>query len=368
VEPNVVPNDIRMLTHKLDTHGCILEPLTKRIPFSKEPGGKFAENGSFSRTPRQWLPSLSVVIPCFNEAANLNRLLPRLQDTLKTLVPNWEVILVDDGSSDHTPELLEFWSGQSGFHAIQLSRNFGKEAALTAGLEASSCDVVVVMDADLQHSPELIPTMLAQWQRGYDVVYAVREHRKDEGIIKRLGSRWFYRLVNAGGRFQVPADAGDFRLMDNAAVNALLALPERNRFMKGLYAWVGFSTTEISYMPEARGNGRSAFNLFHLIGLSLDGLTAFTTWPLRIVSLIGLVLALLAFGYGGYLVVDFLLNGHPVPGWTTIVVGLMLFSGIQLIGLGVLGEYVSRIFEEVKGRPLYVVRHRAGRSLREDRP
>jgi hypothetical protein len=194
----------------------------------------------------------------------------------------------------------------------------------------------------------------------------VREHRRDESLLKRLGTRWFYRLVNAGGHFQVPPDAGDFRLMDRTAIDALLAMPERNRFMKGLYAWVGFTTTEISYVPEARGNGRSAFNLFRLIGLSIDGLTAFTTWPLRIVSLVGLALALLAFGYGGYLVVEYLLNGHPVPGWTTIVVGLMLLAGIQLIGLGVLGEYVSRIFEEVKGRPLYVVRHRAGRSLREN--
>ena len=308
-----------------------------------------------------------MVIPCFNEAANLNRLLPHLQATLEALVPDWEVILVDDGSRDQTPELFELWSRQPGFHAIQLSRNFGKEAALTAGLEAARCDVTVMMDADLQHSPDLIPAMIAQWQKGYDVVYAVREHRRDESALKRIGTRWFYRLVNAGGHFQVPPDAGDFRLMDRTAVSALLALPERNRFMKGLYAWVGFNATELSYLPEARGDGRSAFNLFRLIGLSIDGLTAFTTWPLRVASLMGLALALLAFGYGGYLVIEYLLNGHTIPGWTTIVVGLMLFSGIQLIGLGVLGEYVSRIFEEVKERPLYIVKHRAGRNLREVR-
>ena len=357
-----------MLPHRLDTHDYIPAAGLTPIPFSRRPGKEFADKGSFARVPRHWLPSLTVVIPCFNEAANLNRLLPRLQATLEALVPDWEVILVDDGSRDHTPELFEFWSGQPGFHAIQLSRNFGKEAALTAGLEAARCDVTVMMDADLQHSPDLIPAMVAQWQKGYDVVYAVREHRRDEGALKRVGTRWFYRLVNAGGHFQVPPDAGDFRLMDRAAVNALLALPERNRFMKGLYAWVGFDTTELSYVPEARGDGRSAFSLFRLIGLSIDGLTAFTTWPLRVASLMGLALALLAFGYGGYLVIDYLLNGHTIPGWTTIVVGLMLFSGIQLIGLGVLGEYVSRIFEEVKERPLYVVKHRAGRNLREGRP
>lgn len=327
-----------------------------------------ADRQHFSIRPRDWIPGLSIVIPCYNEAENLNRLLPRLQSVLQSLVTDWEVILVDDGSRDATHEVFAFWSAQPGFQVIQLSRNFGKEAALTAGLESARCETCLMMDADLQHSPELIPAMLAQWQQGYDVVYAVREHRRDEGLFKRLGARWFYRLVNAGARFQVPADAGDFRLMDRAVVDALLALPERNRFMKGLYAWVGFKTSEIAYVPDARGSGRSTFNPFHLLRLSFDGLTAFTTWPLRIASLLGFILALLAFAYGGYLVVDYFLRGIAVPGWTTIVVGLMLFSGIQLIGLGVLGEYVSRIFEEVKGRPLYVVRRRAGRGLRDAQP
>ena len=236
-----------------------------------------------------------------------------------------------------------------------------------AGLEAARCEVVVMMDADLQHSPDLIPAMLAQWQRGYDVVYAVREHRRDESALKRLGTRWFYRLVNAGGHFQVPADAGDFRLMDRTVVDALLALPERNRFMKGLYAWVGFHATELSYVPESRGDGHSSFSLFRLFGPvprridRLHNLAAARRQPH------GTLLAVAAFGYGGYLVIDYFIDGATIPGWTTIVVGLMLFSGIQLIGLGVLGEYVSRIFEEVKGRPFYVIRHRAGRNLREDR-
>jgi glycosyltransferase involved in cell wall biosynthesis len=355
-----------MLPHEHLPQHHILDPERKRILFSNGTVREFADKDSFIRAPRNWLPSLSVVIPCFNESANLNRLLPRLQATLEALVPEWEVILVDDGSRDKTPELLEFWSGKPGFNAIQLSRNFGKEAALTAGLHATRCEVAVMMDADMQHSPELITTMLAQWQHGYDVVYAVREHRQDEGVVKRLGTRWFYRLVNAGGRFQVPPDAGDFRLMDRTAIDALLALPERNRFMKGLYAWVGFETTEITYVPEPRGTGRSAYSFIRLLSLSIDGLTAFTTWPLRVASLVGLALALLAFCYGGYLVVDYLLNGNSAQGWTTIVVGLMLLSGIQLIGLGVMGEYVSRIFEEVKARPLYVIRHQSGRSLRED--
>lgn len=310
-------------------------------------------------------PRISVVIPCYNEAENLSRLLPRLRAVLGGMGVESEIVLVDDGSKDHTASLFEAWSENAGIQAIQLSRNFGKEAALTAGLEASRGDVVVMMDSDLQHSPELIPDMLEKWREGYDMVYAVREHRKDEHPVKRAGTRLFYRLVNAGGRFQVPPDAGDFRLMDRDVVDALLSLPERNRFMKGLYAWVGFRSTEIAYVPQARGAGRSSFNFLRLLSLSIDGLTAFTTWPLKVVSLLGLLLSLFAFSYGFYLIVDYLVHGHPLPGWTTIVVGLMFLSGIQMMGLGVLGEYVSRIFEEVKARPVYVVRRRYGAGAKE---
>jgi glycosyltransferase involved in cell wall biosynthesis len=322
---------------------------------------------SFHQQPRDWLPNLSVVIPCFNEAANLDRLLPRLRAVLEPLIPEWEIILVDDGSRDNTAEVLDQWATRPGFRAIQLSRNFGKEAALTAGLDAATGEAAVLMDADLQHSPNLIPAMLAKWQDGYDVVYAVREHRKDEGLLKRLGSKWFYHLVNAGGRFQVPPEASDFRLMDRRVIDALRSLPERNRFMKGLYSWVGFRATAISYLPEPRGNGRSTFNALHLLNLSIDGLTAFTTWPLKVASLSGVLLALAAFSYGSYLTIDYLINGHPVPGWTTIVVGLLLLSGIQLVALGVMGEYVARIFEEVKMRPLYLIRHQSGERLRKTR-
>jgi len=357
-----------MRPHKLHTHDCSVESAAEWYSFPLKAEECLADRGGFDVRPRDWLPGLSVVIPCYNEAENLNRLLPRVQSVLHALVPDWEVILVDDGSRDATHEVFAFWATQPGFQLVQLSRNFGKEAALTAGMEAARCETCLMMGADLQHSPDLIPAMLGQWQQGYDVVYAVREHRRDEGLFKRLGAGWFYRLVNAGARFQVPADAGDFRLMDRTVVDALLALPERNRFMKGLYAWVGFRATEISYVPAARSSGRSTFSLFHLLRLSIDGLTAFTTWPLRIASLLGFMLALLAFAYGGYLVIDYFVRGITVPGWNTIVVGLMFFSGIQLIGLGVLGEYVSRIFEEVKARPLYVVRHRAGRDLRDTQP
>ena len=321
-----------------------------------------AERGA--GTDRTRVPRLSCVVPCRNEAENLVNLLPLLDEVLSASVREWEVVLVDDGSTDGTADLLSLWAQRPGFRVLRLSRNFGKEAALTAGLQAARGDVVMMMDADLQHSPNLIPAMLRHWKAGADVVYAVRRSRSDESLFKRLGTRLFYGLVNAADRFEVPAGAGDFRLMDRAVVDALLALPERNRFMKGLYGWVGFDAVALPYTPEPRAHGETNFSRWRLIRLSLDGLTAFTTWPLRAVSVGGFGLALLAFLYGGYLTVDYLLNGNTVGGWTTIVVGLTLFSGIQLIAIGIAGEYIARIFEEVKARPLFVVKQDIGQGLR----
>lgn len=308
-------------------------------------------------------PSLSCVLPCLDEAANLRLLLPVLRDTLRACSPSWEVIVVDDGSTDDTAALMADWSGQPGFRWLQLSRNFGKEAALTAGLGAARGEVVVSMDADLQHAPALVVEMLERWRRGADVVYAQRTDRRDESLLKRLGARGFYGLVNGSARFRLPPDAGDFRLMDRAVVQALLAMPERNRFMKGLYAWVGFRAEALPYTPEARGAGRSKFRPWQLLRLSIDGITAFTTWPLRLVSVVGLAMALPAFAYGLYELVSYLLFGNAVSGWTTLVVCLTFFAGLQLLSLGVLGAYLARVFDEVKARPLYVVRREAGEGL-----
>ena len=308
---------------------------------------------------------VSCVVPCFNEAANIDALLPRLRDVLTALGGAWEIILVDDGSLDGTAQRLQAWAREPHIRGIRLSRNFGKEAALTAGLQASRGDVVVMLDADLQHPPELLPQLLARWREGADMVYAVRENRHDESRFKRAGARLFYSLVNAADRFEMPRDAGDFRLMDRAAVDALLALPERNRFLKGMYAWVGFNTAAVPYQPPPRASGRSHFSPWRLIRFSLDGMTGFTTWPLRAVSIAGFLMALCAFGYGGFLIASYLLFGNPVSGWTTIVVTLMLFLGVQLISLGIVGEYVGRIFEEVKARPLYIVEREWGEGLKD---
>jgi glycosyltransferase involved in cell wall biosynthesis len=306
------------------------------------------------------------VIPCRNEARNLDLLLPQLADLLPRLADDWEVILVDDGSTDATARVMRAWSELPHFRGLELSRNFGKEAALTAGLQAAGGEVVVTMDADLQHPPPLVAEMVARWREGADVVYAQRADRSDESLFKRLGTRLFYRLLNRFERVRIPEDAGDFRLMDRRAVDALLALPERNRFMKGLYAWIGFEAVALPYVPPPRAHGQTQFGAGRLLRLSLDGLTAFANWPLRIVAPLGMLLALASFGYGGLLVVDYLLYGHPVSGWTTIVVLLTFFFGTQMIFLGVLGEYLARVYEEVKGRPLYLVKRTTGQGLQAE--
>lgn len=310
--------------------------------------------------------SISCVLPCFNEAENLDRLLPLLSAKLAGLAPLWEIVLVDDGSTDETELRLPHWTEKPGVRALRLSRNFGKEAALTAGLQAAKGELIIMMDADMQHPLALLDTFVRHWGAGADVVYAVRAHREEESRFKRVGTRWFYGLLNHGGRFKVPEDAGDFRLMDRAVVQALLDLPERNRFMKGLYAWVGFDAVAVSYLPDERAHGVSHFSKLRLIRLALDGIMAFTVWPLRAVIGLGFLLALGAFGYGAYLTLVYLLYGHNVSGWTTIMVSLMLFAGVQLVSLGVVGEYVGRIYEEVKRRPLFLVKRDLGQGIKED--
>ena len=344
---------------------ALLDPATTPERFSPRPHVNASRDGLIALAqprPRE-RDAVSCIVPCYNEAANLEQLLPQLQETLEACTEQWEVILVDDGSSDATSLVLAKWAQTPGFRALLLSRNFGKEAALMAGLEAAQGNAVVMMDSDLQHSPSLIPVFLQHWCQGMDVVYALREDRHDESRFKRLGTRWFYRLVNMAGRFEVPAGAGDFRLMDRSVVNALLSLPERNRFMKGLYAWVGFDALAVPYMPAERLHGTTSFSPWRLIRLSLDGLTSFTTWPLRAVSGMGFVLAFFALLYSAYLTVAYLLYGHDISGWTTIAVGLMGFSGIQLLSLGIVGEYVGQIAEEVKARPLYVIQRELGQGL-----
>ncbi|MDQ6680615.1 MAG: glycosyltransferase family 2 protein [Pseudomonadota bacterium] len=312
--------------------------------------------------PRSSRPSISCVLPAFNEAENLEALLSELIPQLEGLTGSWEVIVVDDGSRDHTPAAVAPWLSRAGLRYVRLSRNFGKEAALTAGIDRAAGDVVLLMDADLQHPASLVPAMIGAWVGGADMVCAARTSRADESWPKRLGTWLFYRLVNAHSQVPIPVDAGDFRLMDRKVVEALKSLPERNRFMKGLYAWVGFRNEIIPYVPNERHAGKSHYSMRRLSRLAFTGVTAFTNAPLRLWSGVGVVIALFAIGFGLWIVVDHYLNGNDVPGWATLVTGMMFFSGVQLLSIGILGEYVGRIFEEVKQRPVYVVGSEAGRG------
>lgn len=308
--------------------------------------------------------SISCVMPAHNEAANLPQVVAQVLATLRQLSERVELIVVDDGSRDATVAVVEQLCTQyPEVVLLQLSRNFGKEAAITAGLSCALGDVVVIMDSDGQHPIDLVPRMLDLWREGMDVVYAIRTTRDDQTAFHGQLVQWFYKLVNAGNRVKIPPNAGDFRLMDRQVVQALNALPERNRFMKGLYAWAGFKSTAIEYQPLPRLEGVSRFGWRSSIGLAVTGVVAFSTVPLRFLSLLGLMLALAAFGYGAWVVVEYFFWGIQVSGYATIVVGMMLLSGIQLMGMGILAEYVGRIYEEVKQRPVFWVQKRVGAGL-----
>ena len=309
-------------------------------------------------------PSISCVIPAFNEAGNLGAVVPWILAALAALSERVELIVVDDGSRDDTTQVMQtLCAAHRELVYLKLSRNFGKEPALTAGLEATRGDVVILMDADGQHPVALLPDMLQKWRQGADVVYAVRQTRDDQSGLQSSLTGLFYKLINFGNRVKIPANAGDFRLMDRKVVDALNSLPERNRFMKGLYAWVGFNSTAIDYQPLPRADGRSNFGLRGSLSLALTGMLAFSIAPLRALTAVGFVLSAVALGYGGWVVIEYFYAGIAVPGYATIVVGMMFFSGIQLLSIGVLAEYVGRIYEEVKQRPTYLVCQRSGNGL-----
>jgi polyisoprenyl-phosphate glycosyltransferase len=309
-------------------------------------------------------PSISCVFPAFNEAGNLRTLVPEVLAILAGLSGQVEVIVVDDGSQDDTAQVMKtLCKTHAGVISLTLSRNFGKEAALTAGLDAATGDVVILMDADGQHPPSLLPLMLQIWEQGIDVVYALRKTREDQSSLQVNLTARFYQLINWGSRFAIPADAGDFRLMDRRVVEALKSLPERNRFMKGLYAWVGFSSTAIDYEPLPRAGGTSNFGLRNSLSLALTGVLAFSTKPLRALTWLGLIVSAASLAYGLWIIVKVFVNGIEAPGYASIMVAMMFLSGIQLLSIGVLAEYVGRIYEETKRRPMYLISDRRGAGL-----
>jgi polyisoprenyl-phosphate glycosyltransferase len=307
---------------------------------------------------------LSIVVPCFDEADSIDTFVARLEATLAGLPElRHEVIFVDDGSGDGTLQrLLQLADARPAYTVLELSRNFGKEAALTAGIEAARGDAVVPIDADLQHPPEVIPALVAQWRAGSDVVLARRRNR-DAPALDRRATEWFYRLHNRIAECPIPPDVGDFRLLDRSVVDALRQLPERRRFMKGLFAWVGFRQAVVDFDVEPRHAGNSRFDARARLRLAIDGIASFSVAPLRAATWIGASVAALALAHAAWTVGKTLLLGVELPGYASLMSTVLFLGGVQLLCIGLLGEYVGRIYGEAKQRPVYIVRRRHGSGV-----
>lgn len=306
-------------------------------------------------------PTLSLIVPMHNEAQNVASCHDRIRAVLDPLGETWELLCINDGSRDDTlAQLLSLRERDPRVTVIDLSRNFGKEAALTAGLDQALGAAIIPMDADLQDPPELIPELLARWREGFDVVLAVRSSRTSDSLFKRGTAHFFYRFINRMSETPIPEDAGDFRLMSRDVVEALKLLPERRRFMKGLFAWVGFKTTEVRYERPPRQAGETKFNAWRLWNFALEGITSFSHLPLRAASYFGLLVSFFAFLYAIKIVIDTLVYGNPVKGYPSLMVAILFFAGVQLVAIGIIGEYLGRLYEESKQRPVYLIRKRYG--------
>jgi glycosyltransferase involved in cell wall biosynthesis len=302
-------------------------------------------------------PEVSLVIPMHNESAGLDFLFDTLLPILRAAAPRFEIVAVNDGSGDDTLQcLLARQASLPQLRVLDLSRNFGKEAALTAGLWHCRGACAITLDADLQDPPELIPQMLQKWREGFETVVAVHADRASDSLLRRLSANTFYYLLNAVSDMRFIPNAGDFRLLDRAVIEAFLALPERTRYNKGLFAWVGFRQHLIEHPRPLRAAGSSSFNYRRLLSLAIEAITSFSSFPLRLSTYAGMLVAVVAFIYGSFIVLRTIVEGTDVPGYASLIVAVMFFGGINLLSIGVLGEYVGRLFMEAKQRPLYVVR------------
>jgi len=306
-------------------------------------------------------PGLSIVVPVFNESKGLPSLHERLSEVARFLHAKRglaiEIVYVDDGSRDDTYLVAQALPATAAdVQVVSLSRNFGKEAALLAGLDHARMGAVMFMDGDGQHPPSLIETLVSRWlDDGYDVVYTAKAHRESEPKLRTLGVKFFYDLINWGQRQKIPEDAGDFRLLSPRAAAALRQMPERNRFFKGLSSWIGFRQVRVDYEPARREHGKTTWNVWTLIGLSIEGLTSFTVAPLRLASLLGALFAATAFLFGVWIMLETVLFGKDVPGYPSLVVSIMIIGGVQLLMIGILGEYIGKMLSEIKARPAYFV-------------
>jgi len=306
-------------------------------------------------------PRLSVVVPFYNEGPNVEALFARLVPVLDTLGLTWEIVCVNDGSRDDTVDRLVAAHGREPrIKVVDLSRNFGKELALTAGLAHARGDAVVPMDADLQHPPEMLAQFIAKWREGFDVVVAVRKARVGQNFKQRAFAKMFYWVFDHLSEVKLPREVGDFRLMDRKVVDVINRMPERTRFMKGIFAWVGFKTASIPYEQGERAAGDTKWGFVKLLRFAIDGLTAFSTFPLRVWSLVGMAVSGFAFVYIVLRLLRTLFFGVDVPGYESLIVSVLFMGGLQLITLGIIGDYLGRVFAEVKGRPLFIVRETHG--------
>jgi glycosyltransferase involved in cell wall biosynthesis len=314
-------------------------------------------------------PEITVLIPVLNEERNIALLADRLLPMLDGLGVDWRVLFVDDGSTDGTlAALRNLHARDNRITAISLSRNFGKEIAIAAGLRHATGRAAIIMDADLQHPPEVLAEFIRLWRKGYQIVYGQRRDRHTDSVAYRNFAKAFYRVFNSLVRTDIPEGAGDFRLLDRVAIDAMNQLGEASRFNKGLYSWIGFRSVGVPYDVAERQHGSSKWNFRKLLRFALDGLTSFSTLPLRVWSLLGLAISLFAFACAVYFVVSTLLFGADVPGFPSLIVSMMLLAGVQLISLGVIGEYLGRVYEEVKRRPLYIVADSVGLALATSQP
>ncbi len=301
---------------------------------------------------------ISIIAPVFNEEVVLNEFYYTLCETLDLLPHRFEIIFIDDGSHDNSLQIInEFQKLDPRISIIELSRNFGKEIALTAGLDHCRGDAAIIIDTDLQDPPELIADMLREWQNGYDVVYAQRMSREGETWLKKFSSHLFYRTIQRVAKIKIPEDTGDYRLLSRTAIDAVIQLREQHRFMKGLFSWVGFRQKAIYFHRKPRHAGTSKWNYWRLWNFALEGITSFSTAPLRLASYLGLLTALSAFLFGLYIIYDTLIWGNPIPGYPSLMVVVLFLGGIQLISIGILGEYLGRLFDETKQRPLYLIKN-----------
>lgn len=315
------------------------------------------------------MKKITILVPCYNEENSLDILYNRIKNMIAQEPDHqFQILLVDDGSNDGTlTKMKELHVKDESVSYLSLSRNFGKENAMLAGLDYAKGDAVILMDADLQDPPEMIPQMIEEWEKGYDDVYARRRSRSGETWFKKASAYWYYRILQKFADIKIPADVGDFRLLDRQAVNALCQLREKQRYTKGLFSWIGYNKKELLFDRDSRAAGNSKMSFFKLLGLAVDGITSFSVAPLRLASILGLIISSVAFIYLLFVVVKTLLFGDPVAGYPSMISIILFIGGIQLVVLGIIGEYVGRIFYEAKGRPDYLVSEYNGERVLQGR-